>query len=34
LVEEFKDCGHQDLRTYLEDKNVRTLEEAAVISDT
>ena len=34
LVEEFKDCVHQDLRTHLEDKNVRTLEQAAVISDT
>ena len=34
LVEEFKDCVHQDLRTHLEDKNVRTLDEAAVISDT
>ena len=31
LVEEFKD---QDLRTHLEDKNVRTFDEAAVISDT
>jgi hypothetical protein len=34
LVEEFKECAHQDLRTHLEDKNVRTLDEAAVISDT
>ena len=34
LVEEFKDCVHQDLRTHLEDKNVRTLDQAAVISDT
>jgi hypothetical protein len=34
LVEEFKECVHQDLRTHLEDKNVRTLDEAAVISDT
>ena len=31
LIEEFKD---QDLRTHLEDKNVRTFDEAAVISDT
>jgi hypothetical protein len=34
LVEEFKDCVHQDLRTHLEDENVKTLDEAAVISDT
>jgi hypothetical protein len=34
LVEEFKDCVHLALRTHLEDKNVRTLEEDAVISDT
>ena len=34
MVEKFKDCVHQDLRTHLEDKNVRTLEEAAVISHT
>jgi hypothetical protein len=25
LVEEFKDCVHQDLRTHLEDNNERTL---------
>jgi hypothetical protein len=34
LVEEFKECVHQDLRTHLEGKNVRTLDEATVISDT
>ncbi|KAK3106890.1 hypothetical protein FSP39_002127 [Pinctada imbricata] len=34
LIEEFKECVHQDLRTHLEDKNVKTLEEAAVLSDT
>jgi hypothetical protein len=34
LVEKFKECVHQDLRTHLEDKNLRTLDEAAVISDT
>lgn len=34
LLEEFKDCVPQDLKTHLEDKNVKTLEEAAVISDT
>ena len=34
LVEEFKECVSQDLKTHLEDKNVKTLEEAAVISDT
>ncbi|KAK3089262.1 hypothetical protein FSP39_002191 [Pinctada imbricata] len=34
LIEEFKECVHQDLRTHLEDKNVKTLEEAAVSSDT
>lgn len=31
LLEEFKDCVPQDLKTHLEDKNVKTLEEAAVI---
>ena len=34
LIEEFKECVHQDLRSHLEDKNVKTLEEAAVLSDT
>lgn len=34
LLEEFKDCVPPDLKTHLEDKNVKTLEEAAVISDT
>jgi hypothetical protein len=34
LVEEFKECVNQDLRTHLEDKSVRTLDEAAGISDT
>ncbi|KAK3095427.1 hypothetical protein FSP39_014552 [Pinctada imbricata] len=34
LIEEFKECVHQDLRTHLEDKNVKTVEEAAVLSDT
>ncbi|KAK3086277.1 hypothetical protein FSP39_016214 [Pinctada imbricata] len=34
LIEELKECVHQDLRTHLEDKNVKTLEEAAVLSDT
>jgi hypothetical protein len=34
LVEEFKECVHEDLRAHLEDKNVRTFEESAVISDT
>ena len=34
LIEEFKECVHQDLRTHLEDKNVKTLEDAAVLSDT
>lgn len=33
LLEEFKDCVPQDLKTHLED-NVKALEEAAVISDT
>jgi hypothetical protein len=33
LGEKFKDCVHKDLRTHLKDKNVRTLDEAAVISD-
>ena len=34
LIEEFKECVHQDLRSHLEDKNVKTLEDAAVLSDT
>ena len=34
LIEEFKECVHQDLRSHLEDKNVKTLEEGAVSSDT
>ena len=34
LIEEFKECVHQELRSHLEDKNVKTLEEAAVLSDT
>jgi hypothetical protein len=34
LLKAFKDCVHQDIRTHLEDNNVRTLEEAAVISGT
>lgn len=34
LLEEFKDRVPQDLKTHLEYKNVKTLEEAAVISDT
>lgn len=33
LLEEFKDCVLEDLKTHLEDKKVKTLEEAAVISD-
>jgi hypothetical protein len=33
LIEEFKECVHQDLRTHLQDENVRTLERAALISD-
>lgn len=28
LLEEFKDCVPQHLKTHLEDKNVKTLEEA------
>lgn len=34
LLEEFNDCVSQDLKTDLEDNNSKTLEEAAVISDT
>ena len=34
LIEEFKKCVHQDLRSHLEDKNVKTLEDTAVLSDT
>jgi hypothetical protein len=34
LVEEFKDCVLQDLRTHLEDKTVKTREETSVISNT
>lgn len=34
LQEEFKKFFPKDLKKHLEDKNVKTLEEAAVISDT
>lgn len=34
LEGEFKECVPQDLRTHLEGKNVKTLEEAALIFDT
>lgn len=34
LLKKFKDSVSQDLKTHLEDNNVNTLEEAAVISDT
>jgi hypothetical protein len=33
-MEKFKDCVHENLKTNLEDKNVGTLVEAAVTSDT
>jgi hypothetical protein len=33
LLEEFKQCVHVDLKTHLDDKNVDTLQDAAVVSD-
>ena len=33
LLEEFKQCVHQDLKTHLDDKNIETLQDAAFASD-
>jgi hypothetical protein len=33
LLEEFKQCVHVDLKTHLDDKNVDTLQDVAVVSD-
>ena len=29
LIEEFKNCVHSDVRTYLDEHNIETLENAA-----
>ena len=34
LIEQFKNCLFTDLRTHLDDKEVKTLNEAAVLSDS
>ena len=34
LIEEFKRCVHQDLKTHLDDKDVKTINQAAVLSDS
>ena len=33
LIEQFKRCVHDDLKTYLDEKNVETLHEMAVLAD-
>ncbi|XP_078334126.1 uncharacterized protein LOC144625791 [Crassostrea virginica] len=33
LLEEFKQCVHYDLKTHLDDKNIDTLQNAAIASD-
>ena len=33
LIEQFKRCAHDDLKTYLDEKNVETLHEMAVLAD-
>ena len=34
LIEEFKRCVHQDLKTHLDDKDAKTLNEVAILSDS
>ena len=34
LIEEFKRCVHQDLKTHLDDKDVKSINEVAILSDS
>ena len=33
MIEQFKRCIHDDLKTYLDEKNVETLHEVAALAD-
>lgn len=34
IVEEFKNCVHEDIKVHIEEKEVQTIDEATKIADT